>query len=304
VKSRITYPHFLCIGAQKSGTTWLYKNLEGHPEICLTSLKEVRYFDTRDFGLLQRYRMYVWKQDLKKHLIRGVFNQSPAQTYWYFRYLFHRRCDSWYASLFRACEGKIIGDISPSYSILDEKEIEHIASIMPTAKIILLLRNPIARAWSHARMDFRLGVGQLSKLQRNSIESVTLDEWRRHFDSPYPTHYGDYLSILRKWRRCFPDSQIFVGYKEDIEKSPVEFLNHLSRFLGIEPCPAQDWPYAERRINAQVADEMPPEIARYLSQKYNGYLKELEKSQLLSNRAYVKEWRKDAERCLVQHSHN
>jgi hypothetical protein len=300
VNERNTYPHFLCIGAQKGGTTWLYENLKAHPEVCLTQLKEVRYFDTRSFSLSQLCRMYTWKQVLKNNLIKGIFRQSPAQTYWYFSYLFYRRSDSWYSSLFRNCDGRVIGDITPSYSMLGEKEIEHVASIMPRAKIILLLRNPIERTWSHARMDLRIGVNShLSRLQRTSIKSVTLDEWRRHFDSHYSVRYSDYLSILQKWRSQFPATQVFIGYLEEIENTPVSFLEKLSEFLGIEPCPAQGWPFAERRVNAQTADEMPPEIAHYLSQKYVGFLQALEDSPMLDGKAYVRNWRKKAERCLA-----
>ena len=107
------FPNFLGIGAQKAGTTWLYKNLRKHPQLYLPETKEIHYFD------------------------------------WYFY-----KSIKWYCKYFKSAKKtQITGEINPCYSVLSERKIKLIHKINPKLKIILLLRNPIERAWSQAVMN-------------------------------------------------------------------------------------------------------------------------------------------------------
>jgi hypothetical protein len=103
---------FLGIGAQKSGTTWLYFNLKRHPGIFLTAEKELHYWDRhRDRGL-------DW--------YRAQFAPAPPGT--------------------RA------GEITPAYAILEPAVVAELQAAFPAARLIYLIRNPIERAWSSALM--------------------------------------------------------------------------------------------------------------------------------------------------------
>lgn len=106
-------PNFLCIGAQKSGTSWLDSVLRQHPDIAMPrGRKEVHY-----------YTNGWWK---------GV--------YWY---LWH----------FRGAQTKRRGDITPRYALLAPKRIAAMHALNPDAIVFFILRNPIERAWSMAYMD-------------------------------------------------------------------------------------------------------------------------------------------------------
>ena len=111
--SSTNFPDFIGIGAQKSGTSWLFKNLRKHPQLYFPETKEIHFFD------------------------------------WYFY-----KGLNWYCKHFKDADiSQYKGEITPCYSILSEEKIKFIHQINPKLKIILLLRNPIERAWSHAVMN-------------------------------------------------------------------------------------------------------------------------------------------------------
>jgi hypothetical protein len=119
---------FFIAGAPKSGTTSLYYYLEEHPEIEMSSQKEPDYFSDTP---LQEQGMYYGKNRINT-------------------------LDK-YESLFAQKEGVIYGEGSVSY-LFYENVAEDIKKYNPNAKIIIMLRNPIDRAFSHYLMDYRLGL--------------------------------------------------------------------------------------------------------------------------------------------------
>jgi hypothetical protein len=119
---------FFIAGAPKAGTTSLYYYLEEHPEIEMSSQKEPDYFSDIP---LQEQGMYYGKNRINT-------------------------LDK-YESLFAQKEGVIYGEGSVSY-LFYENVAEDIKKYNPNAKIIIMLRNPIDRAFSHYLMDYRLGL--------------------------------------------------------------------------------------------------------------------------------------------------
>ena len=146
------FPSFIGIGAQRAGTGWLYRNLAKHPDIWLTPLKELHYFDNPNEvdSMGSRLRSSTWRRQCAARILRDCFPGSRGTLRWDLRYFFGRRSDDWYASLFLPNKYQISGEITPAYSILDSGTVGHIRKIMPDVKIVFLMRNPISRAWSHA----------------------------------------------------------------------------------------------------------------------------------------------------------
>ncbi len=106
--------HFLGIGAQKAGTSWLYENLRRHPQIRFPSGKEVHFWDYEPNYL----RGFSWYLDR--------FPPPPA--------------------------GVINGEFTPAYAILPLARIAELRAMLPALRLIYILRNPIDRAWSSALM--------------------------------------------------------------------------------------------------------------------------------------------------------
>ena len=125
-------PNFIIIGAQKCGTTSLYRNLIKHPHIASALRKEVYYFDLK-FG--------------KKN------------TVWYKAYfptVFYTYC------MEKIRGHKLLtGEATPNY-IFNPHSPKRVAHLLPQIKLIVMLRNPVDRAYSHYNMMVKKGLEQLS----------------------------------------------------------------------------------------------------------------------------------------------
>ncbi|MBA2712125.1 MAG: sulfotransferase, partial [Rubrobacteraceae bacterium] len=225
------YPDFIGIGAQKAGTTWLYRNLRDHPQIWMPK-KEVHYFDQRinDTSFSLRARVLgkrpedqTWRQQVKYWTGVHLKKFSLPGLIWVYRYYMRPPNDDWYAALFGAGEGKTTGEITPNYSVLEREQIAHVYEIMPEAKIVFMMRNPLERAWSQTVMYF-------DKREGRRVEEVPEEEFLAFTRSQSSSH-TDYLGTLSNWGSFFPKEQIFIGFLEDIHFYPNRLLSRLYRFL-------------------------------------------------------------------------
>ena len=132
----------------------------------------------------------------------------------------------WYASKFEGGQEKLKGDITPGYGPLPPKRIRFIRTLIPDVRLVLLLRNPVDRAWSHAVM-------RLVTLRNRAFEDVSEREFLRLFDAPVLTKRGDYLSILNAWERAFSREQLYVGFYEDVIANPRLLLTEVMEHLGL-----------------------------------------------------------------------
>ena len=133
------FPDFLIVGPQRTGTTWLFHNLKSHPEIFLPKEKELYYFSTLGMPDHRRFRFPYLEDYL------GVMADTPRST-------FKRNYDS-LRKVGRFYSPRIRGEATASYAALPEEVIREIATLNPEIKAILMIRDPLERAWSHARKD-------------------------------------------------------------------------------------------------------------------------------------------------------
>ena len=256
------HPDFLGIGAQKAGTTWLYKNLVSHPQIWMPPEKELHYFDEKRYlhsGLWARLsgdrpREVRWRRQVRRQ-VRRHRDEGWQGLMWSLKYFMPTPSDRWYASLFPQCDGIVTGEITPDYSGLAQARIAPIAELMPEIKIILIMRNPIERAWSHAQME----------LVRTKSGSPTADDFRRHFRSAGPLRLGHYPRMLRNWSAYFPPEQIYLGYMDDIHFHPLRTLESVCGFLGVAP-PGKA--AAAGKVHAGGITTIPTELAADLAELY------------------------------------
>lgn len=122
------FPHFLGIGVQKSGTTWLDVMLDAHPEVWMPPRKEIRYFDRPlDFADPPNKK----NRSKQKSDSRDFSREGIKEYLWTRRFKSLPRSDEWHASLFRPSEGQVSGEVTPEYAILDEEKVAHVHSLMP-----------------------------------------------------------------------------------------------------------------------------------------------------------------------------
>jgi hypothetical protein len=269
------FPDFLGIGVQKAGTTWLHTNLSACDEIWLPHLKELHYFDRR-FPLAAtkaRVGHDARQHALAKHITTKFkrLNFSKLRDRlsvhrwrdisWELRYLFGSWDDEWYESLFKRAKGQIAGEITPAYSCMPVEGIAHVSKLMPDAKLILLLRDPIERAWSHARMDLMYRSGR-------RLHEVDAREFLMHFDSPQSRARGDYLGILDRWLLHFPRSQLLIGYYDEIVGDPRALFTRILDFLGVARPPRYASADLEVQVNAGIEASLAPVFRIHLGRIY------------------------------------
>jgi hypothetical protein len=261
------FPDFIGIGAQKAGTTWVHRNLQAHPEIWMPKEKELHYFDEKikqkggiwsrllgDRPTDKRWRRQIGSRF--KRLPRKVSRQDIA---WDLRYFFKRPDDEWYASLFERGKGRLTGEATPDYAILETETIAHVQELMPEAKIIFMMRNPIERPWS--AMDMRL------RLRGQAVHEVKDRKFYRRFDNRGSRMRTDYLRTLENWGAFYPEEQIFVGFLEDVHFFPHGLLRSLYTFLGVEA--SVKYGDITRKIHSGLQDTIPTRFAVHLARNYH-----------------------------------
>ncbi len=216
-------PDFLVISPPKTGSTWLAANLRLHPQVFVPDIKEVKYFSS-----------------------------------------FHRWLDlGWYLDHFAPADGRSKGEASPSYAILPVERIRLVRRLFPDVKLIFLMREPVGRAWSHARHNHRYGEANFAARVPEGAP-VADDQWRANFTHDWPFSSGDYLGQLRRWSSVYPREQMFVGFYESIARDPAALLRDIFSFLGVNPdVDLSAFPLTERILPGPPG-ELSPHLGRFL----------------------------------------
>jgi hypothetical protein len=242
-------PDFLIIGAKRGGTTSLYNYLVDHP--CVVPLfprvqnkKGVRFFDT--------------------NFQRGVA--------WYRSHFPSRLYRGWHEQ--RIGHPTVAGEASPYY-LFHPSAPSRAASIIPDARLIVLLRDPIDRAYSHYRERSRHGAEELTfeeALEREQ-ERLAGEEERLSTDDRYYSfaheHFGYvsqglYLEALRRWIDLFGRNRLLILRSEDFFASPERTYGDVLRFLGLPPWRLPAYP----RFNYHEGRSMSPSTRARLGERF------------------------------------
>ncbi len=190
----MTLPTFLIVGAPKAGTTTLYEHFRSHPEIFMPRLKEPRFF------------CYDGRGDRLKYPV-----QSREE----------------YEALFaEAGAARAVGEATVHY-LRHPQAAARIHAMLPGARIIVALRDPVDRSYSAYQMNQR---NHGANTDRSFVEAIRSDPV---LQDTYHEHLGRYFAL-------FPREQIAVVLLEDLEKRPGPTLAGLFDFLGVDPGFAPD----------------------------------------------------------------
>ncbi|MGZ8191632.1 MAG: sulfotransferase domain-containing protein [Methylococcaceae bacterium] len=287
-------PNFLVIGAQKSGTAWLFQNFKTHPQIWMPPEKEIHFFDFPPlipfyFLLFAPERaIRHWAKNRMIRDYRKVLDGEQTAA-WNIRYYLFFRTRGWYKSLFTPDITQISGEITPRYSIISEKSIAKVHDLNPDIKIIYLLRNPIDRMWSDVAMYHSARFGHQGLHTVNEQDIVKFLQDPRHLISSH------YLKNLQRWEKFYPSAQIFVGFFEQLSDTPKELLQSIYQFLEIDASEQYISNQAYEKINARDYPEMPDHIASMLARSL---IEEIENLHQRFDNPYTAEWLKSTQKYL------
>ena len=229
-------PDFLVLGAQKAGTTALYEYLRRHPQIAGPSWKEVSFFD--------------------RHWARG---------------------ESWYRGNFpnlARTRGKHVGEASPSY-VFHPLAPQRVQEVVPGARLIVLVRNPVDRALSQYNHEVALGREPLpfeealdaeEERLRGEQERMAADP--RYFSREWWSHTykgrGRYAEQLERWLAVFPREQLLILSSNDLGSDPARAHAQVLEFLGASPQRLDSYP----RVYEREYEPMKPETRERLAAEF------------------------------------
>ena len=236
---------FLCIGAQRSGTTWLTRNLQACPEVWLPPIKELHYFSRSKTynspsllccrGLPEKLvgassEARSWRSFVHRYshnlIFRTPWSLKPMSARWGLRYFFGVPNDDWYVDLFKEGAGKIKGECTPAYSLLESADVARVAELFPDLKVILLMRDPVDRVLSQLRLHLD---GLVAPILDKPDESAML----AFATAEAQLARGDYVRIVDTWLQHFPASHLHTTFYEDLCENPDRVVEEISRFLGV-----------------------------------------------------------------------
>lgn len=206
-------PDFIIIGAQKGGTTTLYDYLIQNKCVTAAYKKEIHFFDN-DFERGLSWYSSRFPTKLKR--------------YWH-QYKHENRL--------------ITGEASPYY-IFHPLCPERIARTLPHVKLIVMLRNPIDRAYSHYQMNVRQGLESLSFETAIEVEQERIQGEQEkiinisNYTNPTYAKYsylsrGIYINQIKKWSNFFPEEQFCILNSESFFQSPLKIIEKVANFLAI-----------------------------------------------------------------------
>lgn len=275
------YPHFLGIGAARAGTTWLSEQLTAHPDVWIPAIKELHYFtrsaryvgpsQLADGNIVQRlfssakpYRQY--RKLAQRAIASNIVRPSLNKLMWDANFLLRRPGDRWYASLFSQGFGKVTGEVTPRYSMLEHDDIRALKRLIPDLKLIFIMRDPVERAWSLVKYHEMRGGKRLTGVPADALR-------RRAFAAPI-VQQSDYEAILTRWRNVFPPEQLLEIYFDEIREQPDALLRRIQRFLGIPTTGiAQDRVIG--KVNGSFSKPMPPGLRQELVSHYRPMVERL-----------------------------
>jgi hypothetical protein len=275
-------PDFLCIGAQKSGTTWLHDNLSRHPDVWLPPIKEIHYFD-RPYDSIPA-RLFGTSSRLKRarHHLRTVLldyaqgHTAAHEVRWAFRYCLATRSDAWYCSLFDERGEAVTGEICPGYARLPIDRVQRVGELMPNGRIIYLLRHPVERAWSAAAMHFNdSAAGGIAAADPREVEN-----WLRRSKT---LEHGVYSEAILRWRGVFGE-RLMVGFYDELRADPAALLARIQSFLGLRAAIPVD---AGHRRNAGNYMQVP---VRFVTLLERVFAEELRRLHDLLDHPITSEW--------------
>ena len=207
-------PDFFCIGAQRAGTSWLYRQLDAHPDFWMPPVKELHYFD--QFGRTQiapraRDKRDAWFVKRLKSLAERMYIDLDE-----------------YARLFELKGLLLSGDITPAYSTLNDEIIEAIVTRFPDAKVIFFARDPVERAWSW----FSLAVRERTIPPFNPADAEAVMQTLHHpgvLLRSYPS------KIVARWKRHVRPELFRVFFFDQLEQNPAAVRRSVLQFLAADP---------------------------------------------------------------------
>jgi hypothetical protein len=246
VEPRRALPDFIIIGGHKCGTTSFFSNLSEHPQVEPPLTKEVHYFDRRPLPPEEWYRAHFPAEDALRR------------------------------------RGAVTGEASPSYCLFPHVP-QAVRGLLPRCKLIMLLRDPVLRAYSAYQFNARRSRSSMSfeetiarDLRMIGQEPVSIETFRRYLGEgrdgrhvPTALLRGIYVEQIKHWRSVFPAEQLVILDSRDYFRDPAGMLRSVAtEVLGLSD---HAFSYRDSRYDKRLYPKMREETRRQLRRFFAPY---------------------------------
>jgi hypothetical protein len=275
----------LCIGAPRSGTSWLYGNLRQHPDIFLPPVKEVRQFVSCRSNP---------ERDRTAQRVIDDSGSTANDIAWTRKWLMSnpRNVDDYSALMRHTVPAPVVMDISPVYCIASPEIIEKFKAALGTdIRIIFLMRNPIERDFSHAKLKFHMYDGETKALPINS--------YLQFLQGKNMQERNGYLRTLKQWSEVFGREAIHLEFYDSIVAEPMAVLARVTAHIGVAAAPDLFSETSSQRFaDAAAFNLVPQELKTTLAEMHIDKIAELART--FPNPCA--RWLEDAEKLLAHSS--
>lgn len=235
-------PDFIIGGAPRSGTTFLCHALARHPEV----------FIARPF--IPEPKVFLGPEqapDTYRARLRALFED--------------------------AMPGQRVGE-KTSYYLESEEACRRIRAVAPQTRLIFIVREPVARAYSNYLWTLQNGFETLSFVDAVEREASRPDPMppERSYVRPYAyLARGDYATFLERYYAAFGRGRVAVYLYEDIAERPNMLLDAIQRWIGVAPLPfdrlypgvvnavLEPGPPLDRELELRLRTQMRPRVERF-----------------------------------------
>lgn len=249
--SRRLLPDFLIISASRSGNAALYTYLISHPQVLPALRREVEYFSHYYDRGLDWYRAH-FPLKVTKELFESVGKERRIVT----------------------------GESSPFY-LPHPRAAERIAAVLPHVRLVVLLREPVARAYSHYMHEVHYRHEDLSfeeavatEAQRVAGEMELMSNEPGYQSVRYCRHayvrLGEYVNQLEPYLRLFSRDRLLIIRSDDLFVQPQITFDRVTEFLGLRRCVMSEY----KKLNSETYTPLSaanPDLARKLEEHYRPY---------------------------------
>ncbi|MHA1222222.1 MAG: sulfotransferase domain-containing protein [Candidatus Heimdallarchaeaceae archaeon] len=237
-------PDFIIIGAQREGTTSLYNYLIEHPSVLPAYKKEIHFFDLNFDKGIDWYRAH--------------FSLTRRQT------------------IFKG--NKIITGESSPYYLFHPLVPSRTKKLLPNCQFIVLLRNPLDRAYSHYNHEVKRGTETRSFRDAIMNEENLIEEEeikiikKRNYSSKLHQNFsylsrGYYYIQLKRWLDFFPKDKFFFIETNNLKRKPKNILEELYSFLNLSAFDNFDFPIYNKNTYPKIPDQLRKELELYYVEK-------------------------------------
>ena len=227
-------PDFICIGAQKAGTRWLFDQLAFHPDFWMPPIKELHYLN-------QSKRFLHFARPLHETAGRSLRSANrrraraherplvPEDIAWLeARMWLHKQpLDlDLYARLFNPRGSRLSGDVCPPYAILSDDEARAVRARFPEARIVYLVRDPIERLWSQYCMILR---------RHPEDEPESLDTVKAFVERGTCRAHSAMRGAVERWRTGPDDPKFGLFFFDDLKTDAAGLRGRILTFVGADP---------------------------------------------------------------------